>query len=181
MNRFLLFMLMLGLGCSSEVAEQEWKVTRPPPEVPALGTAFYNDFSFKAGWSIALWDEGEKELIVGFLESEPTADMIKKIKEKKGLFLAQLDVPLIEFEVVFAEKDGALDVTSPTYWKINIVDKYPHPWTYNGESEGIVVEISGNPRSGGKVQGRFTGTNSFQFPDRTDTSGWNFTFDLPVQ
>ena len=176
--RLLPLVLLLGFGCSpdsSESAKNSSVHPLPLPETLTPGTAIGQGKLFKSGWSIAVWDNSVGgELIVGFLESEPTKNELSGIK-KHGLFLAvHRTVPLIEFAIGFEEKNGGPDVTSPRYCNITY-DNFGkgHRTLYNPIDQSNVVQISGDLKSGGKVKGRFIGTS--------DEYGWNFTFDLPVQ
>ena len=169
-------------GCSRSAPDSEslpQNDNTPRLELPAPGTSFYNEKKFKAGWSIALWNEAKNELVIGFLEAEPPADKLEKIIANKDLYEGVLlGVPLVQFSVAFAETDGMIDVASPTHWTIMFAKEYANPWTFYDQPEDVLVEISGDPRSGGQVKGRFAGTY-VMFAN--DTTGWNFSFELPVR
>ena len=195
MKRLLPLTLLLGLSCSRVAPESEkvsGKDTGPPseaiaaapPNVPNVGTATGEGRMIKAGWSVAFWNEKDSELVVGFLEAEPSADQLEKMKESQSLFMGVfLDVPMIEFTIGFEEKDGVPDVELPTSWRIlydNFGDKGPMTLNYVGEDGGRVVEVSGNPKTGGKVKGRFSGTGNFSLDDDNRDYSWNLAFDVPV-
>ena len=49
-----------------------------------------------------------------------------------------------------------------------------------GNNPAMVVEVTGNPTSRGKVTGRFKGKDSFEMSDDKRYYNWDISFDLMV-
>ena len=138
--------------------------------------------SFKAGWGMAIWNEEKKELVVGFLESEPMAEVMEKMKGYKSVVGGgvALSVPIVEVTVKLEEKEGT---PSPSYYRMvfhNFGDKGPMTLNLNADFGERVVEVSGNIKSGGNVKGRFQGKDRFEIGEDIRAYSWNLEFDLPV-
>ncbi len=75
------------------------------------------------------------------------------------------------------------DLSSPRFWRIlynNFGDKGPMTLNQASNNPDMVVEVTGNPSSGGKVTGRFKGKDSFEMTDDKRYYNWDITFDLIV-
>jgi hypothetical protein len=161
--------------------------TEPPPPVPAPGMAEGAGAPFKPGWSIALWNQEDNELVIGFLEAEPTAQALNTIKEKKSLFLGVFGVPMIEFGVKFEMKNDVPDIATPRYYRV-VYSGFPGGGAVTfgddvGSSRGWDMQVTGDPMSGGSVEGRFAGAEYWSWAPgakKGNYYGWNFSFDLPV-
>lgn len=186
MRWLLPFALLLVFGCGDSAPKPgvvSSTRTEPPPPVPAPGTAVGAGKQFKPGWSIAFWDEEQQELVIGFLESEPTAEALEKIKEEKNVFFGAGNDPYVEVGVTFEIKNGVPDIAA--LYRIfysGFRNEIPHcAWTFAEYAEISTwdVQITGDPTSGGQVKGRFAGAAD-KLSENDHYYGWNLSFDLPV-
>ena len=172
MKHLLTLSLLFAAGCGKDA----------PSSVSGIANG--EGRSLKVEWGIALWDGEEKKLILGFLESDPPAEKLAAMKENKSLFMGVfLEVPIIQITLDLAEKDGVPDLSSPRFWRIlynNFGDKGPMTLNHAGNNTDMVVEVTGNPTSGGRVTGRFKGKDSFEMTDDKRYYNWDITFDLIV-
>ena len=105
MKHLLALSLLFAAGCGKDA-----------PSSSVSGIAAGEGRSFKVGWGVAFWDGEEKNLILGFLESDPPAEKLAAMKENKGLFMGVfLEVPMIQITLDLAEKDGVPDLSSPRF------------------------------------------------------------------
>ena len=195
--------LLLVTGCGGKPGEEQSpgparrrvpkpdvvssRSTEPSPPVPARGMAEGAGALFKPGWSIALWNQEDNELVIGFLEAEPTTESLNKIKEEKSLILGVQGVRKIEFGVTFEMKNDVPDIAAPAYYRVTY-SGFPGgaPVTFGddaGCSRGWDMQVTGDPMSGGSVEGRFAGAGYWSWsprPEKGKYYGWNLRFDLPV-
>ena len=146
------------------------------------GTASQDEKTLEAAWGLAMWVEEKKELMLGFLPGKPKAGELKRILEKKSLFMGtSSSVPMVQFSIRFAEKDGKPDPLSPENYVVVWKEFGKMPMTLNRSATTGGTQISGDLRRGGTVQGRFHGTDNWDMGEKQMSYRWNLNFELPVR